>query len=65
MDKMYGCSAVNFLCVVLIFQSGIMSSLPHMAMVPGAIGCGFVADWLIKRQIISITLCRKLFAVIG
>lgn len=48
-----------------IKNSAIMSALPHLAMIPSAIGVGYLCDWLINRNITPITLNRKIFGLLS
>lgn len=48
-----------------IKSSAIMSALPHLAMIPTAVGIGYLGDYLIKKGITSITVNRKVFAFLS
>lgn len=44
-----------------IQKSGIFSATPHLAMVPTAMGTGYLCDWLVRKGFMSITVNRKIF----
>lgn len=48
-----------------IKDNGLYSSLPYMLMWIVSITSGFLGDWLIKTNKLSITNSRKLFTSIG
>lgn len=48
-----------------IKENGLYSSLPYASMWIVSIALGFVSDWMITRNHISITNARKLFTTIG
>ncbi|KAG8326864.1 hypothetical protein J6590_032697 [Homalodisca vitripennis] len=55
----------NYMGKVLNFniqKTGLFSALPHLAMIPTSVGCGYLCDWIRKKNLISITLNRKIFS---
>uniref|UniRef100_A0A1B6LE48 Major facilitator superfamily (MFS) profile domain-containing protein n=1 Tax=Graphocephala atropunctata TaxID=36148 RepID=A0A1B6LE48_9HEMI len=55
----------NYMGKVLNFnvqKSGLFSALPHIAMIPTSIGCGYLCDWILKKNLMTITLNRKVFS---
>lgn len=48
-----------------IKANGLYSSLPYIMMWIFSISSGFVGDWLMTRNILSITNTRKLMTAIG
>ncbi|KAG8326865.1 putative inorganic phosphate cotransporter [Homalodisca vitripennis] len=55
----------NYMGKVLNFsiqKSGVFAALPHIAMIPTSIGCGYLSDWILRKNLMSITLNRKIFS---
>ncbi|XP_072948845.1 uncharacterized protein [Epargyreus clarus] len=50
---------------VHIKANGVMSALPYLAMFLMNFPVGFTSDYLIKKKIVSITTCRKIFNTVG
>lgn len=48
-----------------ISQNGLYSSLPYLLMWIVSISTGFLSDWLIVRNHLSITNARKVFTAVG
>lgn len=48
-----------------IKQNGLYSSLPYACMWVVSISTGFLSDWLIVNNHVTITNARKLFTTIG
>lgn len=48
-----------------ISQNGLYSSLPYLLMWIVSISTGFLSDWLIVRNYLSITNARKVFTAVG
>jgi len=46
-------------------QNSFVSALPYLAMWLFSIFCSGIADWLISRQYLHVTTCRKVFNSIG
>lgn len=46
-------------------QNGFLSALPYFCSVPVSLLSGVAADWLIMRQVFSITNVRKIFTFTG
>ncbi|XP_046660878.1 putative inorganic phosphate cotransporter isoform X2 [Homalodisca vitripennis] len=46
-------------------SSGLFSAMPHIAMIPTSIGIGYLCDWLIKSEIMTVTTNRKIFSFLG
>ena len=48
-----------------VAENGVWSSVPYIFMWLVSMGSGWVCDYLIKRQYMSVTLARKVFTSIG
>lgn len=48
-----------------VFDVGLYSSLPYIAMWIVSVTSGFLSDYLIARSLISITFARKMFTAIA
>lgn len=48
-----------------IKENGLYSSLPYASMWIVSIALGFLSDWMITRNTVSITNARKIFTTIG
>lgn len=46
-------------------ENGIYSSMPYVAMWVSSIAFGFFSDWIIKKNLLSVTNSRKLFTTLG
>lgn len=46
-------------------EVGLYSSLPYIFMWLCSVGCGFLCDFLIDRDHVSITNARKIFSTVG
>lgn len=55
----------EFLVALFFSQNGVMSSLPFLLMWLTAIMAGWLSDYLVARNVFSVTVIRKVFTTIG
>lgn len=48
-----------------IAKNGLFSSLPYVAMWIMSILFGILSDWMIKKKILNVTTCRKVFTTVS
>lgn len=48
-----------------VFDVGLYSSLPYISMWIVSLTSGWFSDYLISRQLVTITFARKIFTAIG
>ncbi|KAK4874858.1 hypothetical protein RN001_014218 [Aquatica leii] len=48
-----------------IDENGLWSSLPYVVMWLVSVGCGWLCDWLIKKNYMHITFARKFFTTVA